>query len=395
MDKAHVLIAGGGIGGLVAALALNRCGFDVALYEQAPELHELGAGVTITPNGAGVLRALGLRPAMETIVSVPPSREMRLFNTGEPWPLPVVDAESRFGSPFWLVHRGDLHQVLADALGQRASGAVHVGARCLGFEQDADGVTLLLENGEPVRGDALIGADGVHSRIRRAMFGEGGARFTGFMAWRGVVPMERLPARLRPQGFAAWLGPSGQVVTYPMRRGALFNLAATVRRNDWLVESWSETGTAEECRQDFAGWHDDVLAVIDRIDIPYKWALIGRPPLQHCSSGRVTLVGDACHPTLPILGQGANMAIEDGMVLARCLEASADVAEAMQRYERARLERTTRIVQSSFERASRMGNSEPASPAQARAFMDRQFAPTVTGDQYDWIHGYDAMSAPI
>jgi salicylate hydroxylase len=394
MKTCSVLVAGGGIGGIVTALALNQRGFQVALYEQAPELHELGAGVTITPNGSRVLCELGLRPAMETIASVVPSREMRLFNTGQTWPLRAL-AEARFDAPFWPVHRGDLHRTLAKALDQRAPGAIHVGSRCLGFEQDADGVTLLLDNGEPVRGAALIGADGVHSRIRRALFGEGRASFTGFMAWRAVVPTERLAIRLRHEGFVAWLGPRGQVVTYPLRQGKLFNLAATVERDDWRIESWSEAGTVEECRRDFANWHADVLGFIDCLDVPYKWALIGRPPLQRCTVGRVTLLGDACHPTLPILGQGANMTIEDGMILARCLEASADVSEALKRYESARLARTSRIVQSSFDRAQQMRNLALADPDQAKAFMDRQFASGGLGDQYDWIHGYDAMSAPV
>jgi salicylate hydroxylase len=395
LKKCRTLIAGGGIGGLVAALALEQRGFEALVYEQAPELHELGAGVTITPNGSRVLCELGLRPAMETIVSVLPGREMRLFNTGETWRLPVTDVEARFGSPFWPVHRADLHQTLATALERRAPGSIRVGARCAGFEQDADSVTLLLENGERIRGDALIGADGVHSRIRRALFGDGRATLTGFMAWRAVVPMERLPVRLRSDAFVGWLGPWGQMVTYPMRKGELFNLAATIERDDWRIESWSEAGTVEECRRDFVAWHDDVQQIINCLDIPYKWALIGRPPLEHCSSGRVTLLGDACHPTLPILGQGANMTIEDGMILARCLEASADVLEAMQRYESARLSRTARIVQSSFDRAQRMRNLALANPDQTRAFMDRQFGSTGSEDQYAWIHEYDATSAPI
>jgi 2-polyprenyl-6-methoxyphenol hydroxylase-like FAD-dependent oxidoreductase len=300
MKDARVRIAGGGIGGLVAALALHQRGFEVSVYEQAPELHELGAGVTITPNGSRVLCELGLRPAIEALVSPLKSRQMRLFNTGETWDQPVTDDGARSGAPFWPVHRGDLHQILANALGRRAPEAIHVGSRCVGFEQDAGGVTLLLENGDRVQGDALVGADGVHSRIRRALFGEGRATFTGFMAWRAVVPMERLPAPLQHEGFVGWLGPRGQVVTYPMRRGQLFNLAATVRRDDWRVESWSQAGTVEECRQDFADWHEDVVQVIDCLDVPYKWALIGRPPLEHCTVGRVTLLGDACHATLPM-----------------------------------------------------------------------------------------------
>ena len=384
MSKARVLIAGGGIGGLTAAIALTQRGFEVHVYEQAPELREFGAGVSISPNGSRVLKELGLQRALEQVASWPASWSMRLFDTGRSWP---------WGSSLWVVHRGDLHQALALALERRAPGAVRVGTCCVGFEQDTSGVTLLLDNGERVHGDALVGADGVHSRIRRELFGEGRATFTGYMAWRAVMPIERVPLRLREQGFTAWVGPSGQFVTYPLRQGKLMNLAATVRRNDWLVESWSEAGTVEECRNDFADWHEDVLAIIDAIQIPYKWALIGRPPLRHCSVGRVSLLGDALHPTVPILGQGANMAIEDSIILARCLEASTSIVEALQRYEAARLNRTSRIVQTALERLEQT-RDELADPNLANAFMERLFA-SASGDPYDWIHQYDAVSAPV
>lgn len=184
------------------------------------------------------------------------------------------------------------------------------------------------------------------------------------------------------------------VVTYPLRRGELLNFVTAIERDDWLIESWSEAGTVEECREDFALWHDDVLAIIDAIDIPYKWAMLGREPLQHWSVGRVTLLGDACHPTLPFLAQGANMAIEDGMVLARCLDAF-DIPEALRRYEAARLDRTTRIVRGSLENASRYHNPQLADPAAAQEFMAREFAPRAMGARYDWLYEYDALTVPV
>ncbi len=396
MGKPRILIAGAGIGGIVAALALLQRGFQVALYEQAAELGELGAGVQISPNGSRVLRALGLLPAMQAIASIPIAKDMRLFDTGQAWRVQDLgaNAETRYGSPYWLVHRGDFHAVLVRALAERAPDAVHVGARCVGFEQDAGGVTLLLENGERVLGDALIGADGVHSNIRARLFGGGHAKFTGFMAWRGVVPMERLPARLRQQYGMTWIGPHGHVVTYPLRRGELLNFVTAIARDDWLIESWSEAGTVEECRRDFAAWHADILAIVDAIDVPYKWAMLGREPLRHWSVGRVSLLGDACHPTLPFLAQGANMAIEDGMVLARCLDACG-VPEAFRRYEAARLDRTSRIVRASLENVSRYHNPQLADPKQAQAFMTREFAPRAMGARYDWLYEYDALTVPI
>ena len=397
MGKPRILIAGAGIGGIVAALALLQRGFEVALYEQAADLREIGAGVQISPNGSRVLCHLGLQAAMEAIASVLTAKDMRLFNTGQAWRVQDLGATAvaRFGSPYWLVHRGDFHAVLVQALEERAPGAAHVGARCVGFEQDAGGVTLLLGNGKGVRGDALIGADGVHSRIRGQLFGDGRATFTGYMAWRGVVPMERLPPHLRHQHGNTWIGPFGHVVTYPLRRGELLNFVTAIERDDWLVESWSEAGSVDECRRDFARWHPDVLAIVDAIETPYKWAMLGRQPLEHWSVGRVSLLGDACHPTLPFLAQGANMAIEDGMVLARCLEAFADVPDALRHYEAARLERTSRIVLGSLENVSRYHNPQLADPAQAQAFMDREFAPRAMGARYDWLYEYDALSVAV
>jgi salicylate hydroxylase len=396
LGKPRILIAGAGIGGIVAALALLQRGFRVALYEQAGELRELGAGVQISPNGSRVLRELGLLPAMEAIASVPVAKEMRLFNTGQAWRVQDLGANAvtRYGSPYWLVHRGDFHAVLVQALAERAPGAVQAGARCTGFEQDVAGVTLLLESGDRVHGDALIGADGVHSRIREVMFGGARANFTGFMAWRGVVPMDRLPARLRQQHGMTWIGPLGHVVTYPLRRGELLNFVTAIERDDWLIESWSEAGTVQECRRDFALWHDDVQAIVDAIDVPYKWAMLGREPLQHWSVGRVSLLGDACHPTLPFLAQGANMAIEDGMVLARCLDWY-EVPEALRSYEAARLERTSRIVLGSLENVSRYHNPQLADPLLAQAFMEREFAPRAVGARYDWLYEYDALTVPV
>jgi salicylate hydroxylase len=394
MGKTRILIAGGGIGGLTAALALIQRGFRVSVYEQAPDLHEFGAGIGIMPNGSRVLHALGLHSALEAIASIPQVREMRLFTDSQTWRMPGMDAIARFGSPFWLVHRGDFHRALASAVEEQAPGTIHVGARCVGFQQDAHSVELLLETGVHVSGEVLIGADGVHSRIRRQMFGEGRATFTGFMAWRAAIPMQRVDARFA-SSFTVWLGPSGQIVTYPMRRGTLLNFAATVERGDWLLESWSQAGTVDECQRDFPGWHSDAGAIIGAIDVPYKWALIGRPPLEQCSVGRVTLLGDAFHPTLPVLGQGANMTLEDGMVLARCLEASDDVTVALQRYERARLERTTHIVENSFENAKRMRNPELADPDRAHAFMDRQFSSSALDARFNWMYEYDATSVVV
>ena len=397
LDKPHILIAGGGIGGMVAALALQQRGFPVDVYEAAAELKELGAGVQIAPNGTRVLCALGLREPMEAIASIPAGKEVRLFSTGQAWKLHDLGAESegRWGAPYWMVHRGDFHRALLDAFRARAPGRLHAGKRCVGVDSDENGVTLRFGDGEEVRGDVLVGADGVHSRVREALFEEARATFTGFVAWRGVVPMADLPERMRRPYGTNWIGPHGHVVTYPLRRGELMNFVAAIERDDWQVESWSTAGSVEECQADFAAWHPDVQEIVGHIDTPYKWALLGRDALPHWSQGRVTLLGDACHPTLPFLAQGANMAIEDGMVLARCLDNTPDdPADALARYETARLDRTTRIVRGALENVSRYHNPRLAEPDGAQAFADQQFAQSKVKDRYDWLFDYDANTVP-
>ncbi len=235
------------------------------MYEQASNLQEIGAGVQISSNGSRVLVELGLQSAMEAIAAVPVGKQVRLFSTGRAWTMYDVGASSlaKFGAPYWMVHRGDFHSLLLKTLRERAPGALHLGARAVGFEQDDDGATLLLKDGRRARGDVLVGADGVHSAICAALFGAARAKFTGFVCWRGIIPMERLPERLRATSGENWMGPHGHVVTYPLRRGEILNFVTAIERDDWLVEIWSERGTREELHADFAAWHPDVHLIID------------------------------------------------------------------------------------------------------------------------------------
>ncbi len=368
----HVVIAGAGIGGLTAALALLQRGFDVTVFEQATGLRELGAGLQLGPNGTRVLIALGLGPAMERIVCPAAGKEIRLWSTGQAWPLFDLGetAIERYGAPYWMVHRGDFHAALSDA----ARSAVRLGVECTGFAQDRDGVTLHLAAGDPVRADVLIGADGVHSRIRQQIFGAGDARFTGLMAWRGLVPMQRLPEHQRRLVGANWVGAGGHVVTYPLRRGEILNFVGVVERDDWQVESWTQRGTIQECAGDLTGWHEDIQRIIRNIDTPFKWALLGREPLPRLVEGRVALLGDAAHPMLPFLAQGANMAIEDGLILARCLAEFDDPTEALHRYDAARLARTTRTVLGSLDNARRFHDRALADAADAAALCGSRVA---------------------
>jgi salicylate hydroxylase len=392
----RVLIAGGGIGGLTAALALLRAGIDVEVYEQAQELKEVGAGVQLAANGTRVLYALGVGEELKALSCEAQGKEIRLWNTGETWKLFDLGPASieHYGFPYFTVYRPDLLDVLARAVRREKPDAIHLGARCVSFSQDDDGVTLKLESGASARGAALIGADGVHSRIRQGLLGPDKPEFTGTMAWRGIVPMERLPKHMARMVGSNWVGPGGHVVHYPLRAGKVMNFVGVLERGDWQIESWSARGTPDELIADFRGWHDDIQAFIREIDTPYKWALMVRPPLERWTNHRVSLAGDAAHSMLPFLAQGAVMAIEDGCVLARCL-AKYDPPEALARYESARKERTTRAVEGSAANIYRFHNPVLADPAEARRFVDREWASQRIADRYEWLFRYDATTVEI
>jgi salicylate hydroxylase len=392
----RILIAGAGIGGLTVALSLLRRGHEVHLFEQATELREVGAGVQLSANGTRILIDLGLRAAMKQIVCEPTGKEIRLWTTGQTWKLFDLGETSveHYGAPYWMAHRGDFHAVLRDAVRQTRA-TIRTGATAAGFDQDDDGVTLTLASGEQIRGDLLIGADGVHSVIRQHMFGVSRAQFTGLLAWRGLIPMPRLPTHLRRLVGTNWNGLGGHVVTYPLRRGDILNFVGVRERDDWQVESWTEAGTIEECLRDFTGWHDDIHTMIRAIDTPFKWALLGREPLPRYSIGRATLLGDAAHPTLPFLAQGANMALEDAAVLARCLDAYEDVATALKHYDAARLGRTAAIVRGSNDNAKRFHNPALTEASSAAAYIDREWAPEKVRGRYDWLYEYDALTVPV
>ncbi|WP_225712467.1 FAD-dependent monooxygenase [Bradyrhizobium semiaridum] len=249
--KPRVLIAGAGIGGLVAGLSLLQRDIEVEIFEQASELRELGAGVQLSSNGTRVLIALGLEAEMQAIACEPSGKEIRLYSTGRTWKLFDLGASSReiYGAPYWMVHRGDFHRVLVDAFNARAPGKLHLGSRCTGFDEDRGGIWLRLGDGERLHGDAVVGADGVHSEIRRQIGGDMKPYFTGVAAWRGLVPMARLPVPLQRDVGTNWIGPGGHVITYPVRRGELLNFVGIFEGQSWSVESWTERGTREPAAQ--------------------------------------------------------------------------------------------------------------------------------------------------
>ncbi len=396
--KPTIMIAGAGIAGLTTAIALLRRGIDVDIYEAVPELRELGAGLQLAANGTRVLAHLGLRNAMERIVCPAAGKEVRLWNSGERWKLFDLGEDSvrRFNSPYWFVHRGDFYKVLLEAVLALKPDAVHKNKFVTGYRNIRDGITLEFADGTRATADAAIGADGIHSRMRHQMVGPGKPAFVGIISWRGLVPMERLPEELqRPVG-TNWVGPGGHVITYPVRRGELLNFVGFAERADWTVESWTERGTAAECAADFVGWNPLVHEIVRNVDEPFKWALLAREPLERMADARACLIGDACHPMLPFLAQGANQALEDAIVLARCIEAFADdVPLALRRYETLRGPRTATIVRGSSENARRFHNPTLADPAAAAAYVDREWEPERVRRRYDWLFEYDAVNLPL
>lgn len=394
----HISIVGGGIGGLTAALALLRHGFDVDVYEQAPELREVGAGVQVSANGTRVLFALGLENEIMSVASEAGGKEIRLWNTGQAWKLFDLGPLSveRYGFPYVTIHRNDLHQVLAAGVRRIKPDAIKLSRRCVAMGQGSDGVTLGFADGSSVLTDIVVGADGVHSKIRECLFGPDDPKFTGIVAWRGVIPAERLPEHLlRPVG-TNWIGPGGHAIHYLLRRGELMNYVSVVERNDWKVESWSVAGTVEECLADYPGWHEDVHTLIKSIDTPYKWALMLRPPMDVWSRGRATLLGDACHPTLPFLAQGAVMAIEDGFVLGRAFAAHGeDYEQAFASYEAARNGRTSKIVRGAQANLGRFHNAALKDANLAEAYVNSEWEEAKVKERYEWLFTYDATSVAM
>jgi salicylate hydroxylase len=393
VKKFEVMIAGAGLGGLAAAACLMQQGFKVRVFEQAAQLGEIGAGVQQSANSAKVLYHLGLRDAMERVAVKPNTYEFRRFDTGELLhAIPFAGAhEETHGAPYYHFHRADLHRILVDKVQAMDPGCITLNARAAGFSEDASGVTLRLADGTTARGDALIGADGIKSAIRAQIVGETPVTYTGYVAWRLTVPRERLPADIMDIVGQVWCGPNNHCVVYWLRSGAILNWVGCPERSQWEDESYTQRRPWEELKADYAGWHPKIQAILDAVDKNecYRWALNNRKPIREWSTARVTLLGDAAHPTLPFMAQGACMAIEDGAVLARALAQAGEVTAGLDLYQRNRVDRTARVVTESTEHG---GLYHTVDAAQMREAFARR---NIAKERAQWLFNYDPLTVPL
>ena len=370
----RVVIIGAGIGGLAAAVALRQRGFEVALYERSAKLEEVGAGLQIGPNGVKVLRALGLEDELMRNAFEPFSIMSVTWDDGRlRFRQPLKDvSRQKYGAPYLTAHRADLHNLLRRAVGDAP---LHLGANCVGANTVNDTAIARFADGSAAEADIIIGADGIRSVVRAQHFGEGHPRFTEMMAWRAIVPMDCVPTRIGPDGsvevphgeYFGWIGPNGHVICYPIGvKGDRLNIFGGHVTTEWVEESWSVPSSREELIAAKAGWNEALLDMFRHVEQVYKWGIYDRDPLPHWTAGRVTLLGDAAHPTMPTLAQGANMAIEDGYVLARLLAQYRDDLEtALKVYPEQRKPRTDWVTLKSREQ---FANNRKSSPP---PFVDR------------------------
>lgn len=390
-----IAVVGAGLGGLTAALSLINKGFEVVVFEQSKELHEVGAGVQLSPNAMRVFAALGIEQKIIDIAFEPDAHVVRAWNTGA-----LVSStrmkgvyRKQYGGGYYGLHRADFQMALAGAL---PGGIVQLGKKCTGVASRSDGVTLRFEDGSSAEADIVVGADGIHSAARTSMFGPESPRFTGNVCWRGLVPSDMLPSGLISPDMNVYFGPHASFAHYYVRRGEYVNWIAMAEQSSWTRESWSLEVDHSEVMQFYAAWYPAIHELITRTERCYKWALLDRDPLPKWTSGRTTLLGDAAHPMLPYLAQGACMAIEDAYALATLLAKYSDDGErALREYEAERLPRTSR-VQLTARARSRINHLPSPAARMIRNLnygVQKLLKPNQHTYKIEWIYGYDVTSA--
>lgn len=391
MRKRRIAIAGAGLAGLYAAAALARRGIEVIVCERAPALGEAGAGIQISPNGAKMLARIGALTAVETLAFQPEAAEMRLGVSGATiLHLPLgTAAEARWKAPYLQVHRADL--LAAITVAAREAGVdIRLGTAVTGAADRPEGAALLLEDGGAVEADAVLGADGIRSAVRAALFDNDPPRFTGQVAWRGTVPTSALPPRRINPTATVWVGPGRHLVTYYLRRGEIVNFVAVQERQAWTEEDWSAPGDIAALRTAFGNWHPAASDVLRAADRCLMWGLFDRRPLRSWVAGRVALLGDACHAMLPFMAQGAVQGFEDGAALARHLASGDAVPEALAAYERDRRPRATRVQLTARNNARLFHAAGMAERLwrYAPIAIGGRIAPGLAMGRLDWLYGH-------
>ena len=371
----RVAIIGAGLGGLAAAGALRQHGMEVVVYERAPQLGEVGAGIQLGPNAVKVLRALGLEQALRPLSAEPVNYVSLAWDDAriryrEPMKGPYA---LQYGAPYLMAHRADLHRLLC---GLVPAQAVRLGAQCTGVSSAGRGAVADFADGSQIESDVIVGADGINSTVRESLFGVQPVRFTQQMAWRCMVPIERVPTEvgIGRDEYVGWIGPTGHVICYPIRGGALYNIFAGHVTEEWVDESWAVPSSIDELLAGYRGWHPALLKMLAEVSDCYKWGIRDRDPLPRWTAGAVTLLGDAAHPMMPTLAQGAAISLEDGFALARQLaQHRDDPARGLVGYEAERRPRASRVVLQAREQFQN-NRKNPAPPPLPR----------------DWIFAHDA-----
>ncbi len=363
MKNTRIAVIGAGMAGLTAALALQKNGFKPLVYELAPQLGEVGAGLTISPNSTHGLEYVGLAEELAKRAMIPHSQAIMHYQTGEI----LVETKrgdiprQKYGANYYQIHRADLHEMLCAAARSADPDCLILDHAFQSYIETDDGIEITFANGAKTICDVVIGADGVRSAVRSAMFGPEDPKFTGNVAYRGLVNRGDLSDEIvtPPSGVA--IAPRKAFTRYLVRGGSIINFVAFVRREGWNEEGWSIPVKHEELMEEFGDWHpriSDLLKAAPK-DKVFKWALYDRDPLDQWTKGRVTLIGDAAHPMLPFMGMGAAMGIEDGVVIGRTFGLASDIDEALSRYEAARKERANSVLLNSRAARARLQSDHP------------------------------------